>query len=137
MGIVGLYVRIGVLEPPKDERMKTRELLAAPEADLAPKLKVMKLKELERHIGKVLKIYGVNSADSTAYDALMAAVIKTVPQLKQGQGENFVIVQDVVKEYLLLAANDSAEDQNFIERLTAMVMVVISKKFQKILQEQS
>ena len=116
--------------------MKTRELLAAPEAELAPKLKVMKLKELERHVTKILGSYGIDKGGNQAYDSLIAAVIKAVPGLKSGDKASFDTVQGIVKDYLLLAANDSAEDKALLERLSAIVMVIISKKFQKIMSEQ-
>ena len=61
--------------------MKTREILTADEASLAPKLRELKLKELERHAEKI-----VEQAKLGDYPTLIGCVIKMTPGL-HGQKE--------------------------------------------------
>lgn len=106
--------------------MKTRELLVTPETQLTPKLKLMKLKELERHAQKILAGLGQSN-----YDLVMNHIIKLIPTL---DGENqFALVQQAIAELLPTASNESAQDKDAITRLTVIVMMVVSKKFNDIL----
>ena len=70
--------------------MKTHELISAPESELAPKLKVMKIKELERHAKKILVGLGGGS-----YEAIISSVINIVPSLEGGDEDRFVAVQSI------------------------------------------
>lgn len=111
--------------------MKTHELMNAPEAELAPRLKEMKKKELERHAQKILTNLG-----QPDYDAVMSVVIRAVPKLNDDKADRFTAVQNIVRGLLPTASNDGDVDETIIARLTVIIMVIITKKFNKILAEQ-
>lgn len=115
--------------------MKTREILTADEKTVSTALKGMKIKTLERHAQKILGQLGQDN-----YDAVMAAVIKIVPQLtRETGGDRFTIVQNVITEQLPVVSSDSPKSDNakqeVLVRLTVVVMVIIAKKFTKIMKE--
>lgn len=119
--------------------MKTKDLLTASEAELSPKLKAMKLKELEKHAKNI-----VSSISGNDYDQLLGELIKIIPTLNHNNTQtpleekntpnNLVIVRNYLKESTNLATNDSAEDENKLTRLTVILMLVISRKFNAILK---
>lgn len=111
--------------------MKTLELMKASEAELAPKLKQMKLKELERHASKILGNLG-----QPDYDEVMRVVIGAVPKLEGEYSEKLEGLKRIVKGLVPTASNDSVVDDTLIERLAVIIMMIITKKFQKILSEQ-
>ena len=102
--------------------MKTQELLKTPESELAPALKTMKIKELEKHARKILTQYGCES-----YDKLMVELIKLFQSLPS-DGNRFDTVKQTVVKYL----NDSEDSKNGLERLTALITVLITKRFQEV-----
>lgn len=107
--------------------MKTRDLLSDTETDLVPKLKAMKIKELERHAQKILKKYGQPN-----YKGLLAAVIKVIPALDSSNGDEFTQIQAIVKTYLPSACNDDSDEQAILPRITVILMVIVTKKFKDI-----
>ena len=110
--------------------MKTHEILAASEAELSLALKEMKIKEIERHAGKLLARLG-----QPDFDMVMSAFIKALPKINAQDMDRFEAVQNVLKALVPTASNDSLEDGEAIARLSVMLMVLVSKKYQKILQE--
>lgn len=114
--------------------MKTREILTADEKAVSAALKEMKIKTLERHAQKILAQLGHND-----YDAVMAAVIKIVPRLSREAGDRFDIVKKLIAEQLPAVSSDGAKSeqakQDVLVRLTVVVMVIIAKKFTKIMKE--
>lgn len=110
--------------------MKTRDVLAYSEQDLSPLLKVMKLKELERHAEKILKKQG-----QLSYKSVLAAVIKAVPSLNDGKSEGFIKIQAVVQGFLPVVSNDDPTEKTVVPRLAVILMVIITKKLEKIQKE--
>lgn len=114
--------------------MKTRDILTADEASVSAALKTMKIKTLERHAQKILTQLGQDD-----YDAVMAAVIKIVPNLTRETTGRFDTVKQKIAEQLPVASCDNPKSaqaqQDILVRLTVVVMVVIAKKFTKIMKE--
>lgn len=108
--------------------MKTREILLADEKHVTAQIKTMKIKELERHTKKVLALLG-----QTDYDKVMAAAIKAIPQLDSA-GNRFHILQELIKAQL--PSELTSQQQPVLERVTVLIMVLVAKKFTKILKEQ-
>lgn len=106
--------------------MKTHELLAASEEELSPQLKTMKLKELERHANKIL-----NNLGCPDYDDVLRVVIKAIRALESDNDDRFSSLQDTIKNQLPLASNDDNE-ANTISRLTILMTMIVTKKFEKI-----
>ena len=117
-------------KPTVDIRMKTHEVLSSSEAQLTAQLRDMKIKELERHSKKILVTLG-----QPDFDAVMSAVIKALPEMDQEQADRFSAVQELIKATLPAASNDSPLDDKLIERLAIIIVVLITKKFQKIHRE--
>ena len=110
--------------------MKTREILLADEKHVTAQLKTMKIKTLERHTKKVLIQLGQSD-----YDKVMAAAIKAIPHMDT-ESDRFQILKDLIKAQLpneLLTPDELA----VLDRVTVLVMVLVAKKFTKILKEQS
>lgn len=119
--------------------MKTKDLLVFTEAELSSELKHMKLKELEKHAKNITSSLGGNN-----YDKLIAELIKIIPTLSQDTGKssndihtqnNLTTVKEYLKKSVNLATNDSNEDENKLTRLTVILMLIISKKFNSILKK--
>ena len=110
--------------------MKTLELLNGSESEIAPKLKALKIKELEAHSKKLSSKLGADN-----YDVVLAAVIKVVPQLKSGQ-DGLSIIKSIVAEQILLQSKMQSVDAHVLERLAIVMMVLVTKKFLKIHKEQ-
>ncbi len=110
--------------------MKTRDILLADEKRVVVQLKGMKIKELERHIKKILLQLGQSN-----YERVLAVVIKAVPELN-ANARRFVVLRNLVEEQLP-KLDRSAGDMAVIDRLTTLLMLLVSKKFEKILKDQS
>lgn len=110
--------------------MKTLEIMQMAEADLAPKLKTMKLKELERHAQKILHNLG-----QPDFDEVMLVLIRALPKLDSSKIDKLSAVKNLVRGLVPTASNDSVVDDELIERLSVLLTVLISKKFQKILSD--
>lgn len=110
--------------------MKTHEVLSCSEAQLTSQLRDMKIKELERHSRKILVTLG-----QPDFDAVMSAVIKALPKMDQEQVGRFNAIQELIKATLPAASNESPLDDKLIERLAIILVVLITKKFQKIHRE--
>ncbi len=107
--------------------MKTLEILTAEEAQLAPKFKALKLKELERHAQKILL-----KKAKVEYSKVLEQVIKAMPKLEGNTAEKYQVVQSIVYGYFSEFAGTQEEAKNIVERLTVMLMVIIAKKFERI-----
>ncbi|WP_045857483.1 hypothetical protein [Teredinibacter purpureus] len=112
--------------------MKTQEFLRTGEAELVPRLKEMKIKELERHAQKILNSYG-----STDYSTVMKQLIQTIPTLDPADNNRFQIIQDIVSSRVStvkcsVEPNPDAFRTDIIQRLTVLLTVIITRKFQKI-----
>lgn len=110
--------------------MKTLELMQTPESVLAPKLKVMKLKELERHATKMLVNLG-----QPDYDEVMRVLIRAVPKLDESKIDRLSAVKNIVRGLVPTASNQSNVDDALIERLTVILVVIITRKLQKIMAQ--
>lgn len=107
--------------------MKTLEVLSCPEPTLAAELKIMKIKELERHCRKVLIKLGQGD-----YGAVMSAVIKAIPMLEANKVGRFKAIQDLIKTLVPDGSKNDGAHAALIERLSIIMTVLIAKKFQKI-----
>lgn len=99
-----------------------------PESVLAPKLKLMKLKELERHASKILANLG-----QPDYGEVMRVLIRAIPKLNDKKIDRLSAVKNIVRGLVPTASNDSQVDDHLIERLAVILVVVITKKFEKIM----
>lgn len=106
--------------------MKTREVLTTEEAVLVPKLKQMKIKDLERHAQKILRSQGQSD-----YQQVIAAVIRAVPTLEVGSTQAYQGIQSIIKTFLPHSDSETST-QAIVERLAAIILVLLAKKFQKI-----
>ena len=109
--------------------MKTREILLADEKHVTAQLKTMKIKELERHTKKVLIQLG-----QTDYDKVMAAAIKAIPHMDV-KSDRFQILKDLIAAQLPCESL-TPDELPILDRVTVLVMVLVAKKFSKILKEQ-
>lgn len=109
--------------------MKTFELMQTPESVLAPKLKVMKLKELEKHATKILANLGAS------YEDVLRVLIKAVPKLDEGKTDRLQAVKNIVRDLVPTASNESDVDDKLIERVTVILIVIITRKLQKIMSQ--
>lgn len=107
--------------------MKTRDVLAAPEAELSGKLKVMKAKEIDRHVEKILNKFGV--AD---HKAVVGSVIKVLPNFEANDPERYLRVQEVVVQKVPEAYQDALRVGDTLARVAIMIVVFITKQFEKI-----
>ncbi len=106
--------------------MKTHDVLSLSEGDLTQKLKLMKIKELERHAQKILKKCG-----QPAYAKVLAAVIKAVPGLNNSATNKFADVQAIIRSHISLSRLEAC-DEGLIQRLTVIIMMIITIKFKAI-----
>ncbi|WP_075187830.1 hypothetical protein [Teredinibacter haidensis] len=101
--------------------MKTHELLNTPEAGLVTQLKTMKLKELERHAQKLISNQGGD------FNEVMRNVIKAIPALDPTDNDRYQAIQQRIQSHI---SPGTAPD--LIQRITVLVTVIITRKFQKI-----
>ncbi|WP_096084927.1 hypothetical protein [Agaribacterium haliotis] len=111
--------------------MKTHELLNSNQTEFNTALTAMKIKELERHTAKLFERLG-----QPDFDAVMSVFIKALPKINAQSADRFEAVQSLLKGLVPTASNDSLEEKDVIQRLSVMLMVLVSKKYQKILKEQ-
>ena len=111
--------------------MKTLEILTSDEALLAPKLKSLKLKELERHADKILL-----KKASASYKDVLGTIIKAMPKLEGDTQQKYQVVQAIVFGYFKNFNGSQEEAAKIVERLTVMLMVIIAKKFERIHKRQ-
>lgn len=104
--------------------MKTHELIDLPEAQLVLQLRQMKVKELERHAGKILLKLGAE------YPPVLAAITRAIPELNKVEGDIFTRFQDVVRQKV--AYTDSTEAAELIKRVSVILMLIVQRQFQKI-----
>ncbi len=106
--------------------MKTQQLITLEENKLAPLIKDMKVKELEKHAQKLLGMLGAKE-----FDAMMLAVIKQVQVQASDNQQRFEQMRDLVKAHL--PSGDYHED--ILNRLTVILTVLVTKKFHAIHNE--
>ena len=109
--------------------MKTQHVLSATEADLVPELRKMKIKELERHAQKILSQLGEKD-----FDGVMKNMIQLMQSLEEEGGDRFEKVQQTLRDLLNLD-KDASLPSDVIQRLAVVVVVLITKKFQKVRKE--
>lgn len=106
--------------------MKTHEILTLTESELAPKLKQLKVKELERHAQKILKQLG-----QTNYDQTMSTIIKAIPNLDKNNN-SYQELQLLITGLLSSQNTLSTNKTEIISRVTVIIMLLIAKKFDAI-----
>ncbi|WP_370979802.1 hypothetical protein [Agaribacterium sp. ZY112] len=111
--------------------MKTHELVKASEAELTQALQVMKIKEIERHAAKLFERLG-----QPDFASVLSVFIKAIPKINQQDGDRFAQTKGLIRGLLPSASNESAEDDDLVSRLAVMLMVLVSKKYEKVLREQ-
>ena len=109
--------------------MKTHEILTLDEAQLVPRLRDLKLKELERHAEKIIV-----QQQFSSYQEVMARLIKLTPSL-HGQDRPIEQVQNLLKE-LDAQGEECGMTEAVQQRLAVILMLIVSKKFLKILKSQ-
>lgn len=110
--------------------MKTRELLAAPEAALSVKLKTMKVKELDRHAEKILAKYGV-----VDHQAVISSVIKVIPDFDANDPDRYRRVQEIVAQKVPEQFRSALNAGDTLARIAIIIVVLIMKQFEKIHRE--
>ena len=111
--------------------MKTLELLSLDEASLTAALKIMKLKELERHAEKIVQKTGSNN-----YSELLGLLIKRIPLLDKNKNrfqevQKFLLDQKPFKDY------QKEDKPRLVERLSILMMLIIKYKFNEIHEKKS
>lgn len=107
--------------------MKTREVLSAPEPQLSGKLKLMKIKELERHAEKILAKFGV-----VDYQAVVSSVIKVLPNFDPQDPARYQRVQEVVAQKVPETHQAELKRDDALARISIIIVVLITKQFEKI-----
>lgn len=107
--------------------MKTREVLTAPEAELSAKLKMMKVKELDRHAEKILAKYGV-----TDHQAVVSSVIKVLPNFDTQDPDRYQSVQEIVAKKIPEAHQQAISSGDTLARVAIIIVVLITKQFERI-----
>jgi hypothetical protein len=105
--------------------MKTGELLRTAEAELSAKLTQMKIKELDRHLEKILLKLGVLD-----HKAVVAAVIKALPDI--GSEDRFLRVQRTVEQCIQQVSPEGFVDRDLLAKIAIIVVVSIRRQFEKI-----
>lgn len=121
---------ISLLNPSDCQFMKTRDVLAAPEAELSAKLKLMKPKELDRHAEKILAKFGV--AD---HKAVIGSVIKVLPDFDEQSPDRYRRVQEVVAQKVPQQHQHTLVVGDTLARIAIIIVVLITKQFEKIHRE--
>lgn len=112
--------------------MKTRDVLAAPEAELAAKLKLMKPKELDRHAEKILAKFGV-----VDHQSVISSVIKVLPDFDERSPDRYQKVQVVVAQKVPQSYQQALADGDTLARIAIIIVVLITKQFEKIHRQNS
>lgn len=115
--------------------MKTKDIISLPEAKVAPALKAMKIKDLERHARKILAKLGQED-----FDHLLRDLIKALPGYAQGDAQQ---TQAAVLQHVEASLPEGWQAQpinetpaaDVAQRLSVTMMLLISKKFEKIHKE--
>lgn len=112
--------------------MKTKDVLTAPEPQVVPALKAMKIKELERLAKKVLLKLGKQN-----YEDVIRKLIKAIPGISQTSSEPpFQTIKALIRDELTQDALQRKDDdlplEQILDRLSVIFMLLISKKFAKI-----
>lgn len=105
------------------QRLSTHEVMGLKESELVGKLKAMETAELESHAEQIMREMG-----STAYAANMAKVMQAL-KTSPDSDKRFQNVQRTLEELL----PNKAYFSDIYARLAAIVMIIISRKFQALL----
>jgi hypothetical protein len=103
--------------------LTSHEVMGLKEADLVSKLKLMTTSELEQHAETIMKEMG-----SSAYSANMSAIMKALKEAPATE-KQFQTVQNTLETLL----PNKAYFSDIYARLAAIVMMIISRKFQALL----
>lgn len=104
--------------------MKTHDILHTPENELAPKLKNLKEKELDRHGRKLMEKLGPSD-----FDSILGKLIKSLPHFQQNQFEQ---VKMWLQEQIPVRDCPHEEEEGIMNRLTIIMVLLITQKFEKI-----
>jgi len=107
-----------------ENTLSSHEIIKIKESELVSKLKVMSIDELELHAQNIMKDMG-----SSDYSQIMASVMKS---LKEDQSEGYSRFETVQKK-LQDSLPNKAYMSDIYARLAAIVMTIISRKFQDLL----
>lgn len=107
-----------------DNSLSPHEIIRIKESELVAKLKVMSIDELEQHAQDIMKDMGADN-----YSQIMAGVMKC---LKEDQSEGYTRFETVQKK-LQDSLPNKAYMSDIYARLAAIVMTIISRKFQDLL----
>jgi hypothetical protein len=110
--------------------MKTREVLIVSEAELSSALKIMKVKELDRHVEKILSRLGVDD-----YKAVISSTIKALPGIEPSRAGGYQQVQNIVLQAIPAQYRDKLVPGDILARIAIMIVVLITKQFEKIHRE--
>lgn len=110
--------------------MKTRDVLTAPEAELSAQLKAMKIKELDRHAEKILSKFGVND-----HQSVISSVITVLPNFDAKDDNRYLRVQEVVAQQIEKVYQESLRRGDVLARIAIIIVVLITKQFEKIHKE--
>ena len=104
--------------------ISAHEIIKIKESELVSKLKAMSIDELEEHAQTIMKDMG-----SDKYSQIKASVMKW---LKEDQSEGYSRFETVQKK-LQDSLPNKAYMSDIYARLAAIVMTIISRKFQDLL----
>ncbi len=106
------------------DSLNDHDIIRIKEAELVTRLKTMSIDELEQHAQKIMEDMG-----SSNYSSIMADVMKC---LKEDQSEGYSRFEMVQKK-LQDSLPNKAYMSDIYARLAAIVMTIISRKFQDLL----
>lgn len=104
-------------------RLSTHEVMGLKESELVSKLKAMEIAELEHHAEQIMLEMG-----STAYAANMSKVMQVLKDTPEAE-KRFQTVQSTLESLL----PNKAYFSDIYARLAAIVMMIISRKFQALI----
>lgn len=104
--------------------LKTHQVISLKEAELVTHLKTMSLEELEFHAHEIIKDMGAEQ-----YSNVMSKVMKSLEgETKEGYSK-FELVQKTLEDEL----PNKAYLSDIYARLAAIVMTILSRRFQELL----
>lgn len=105
------------------QQLSTHEVMGLKESELVSRLKTMDLSELERHAEQIMREMGSN-----AYAANMSKVMQALKDTPESD-KRFQNIQRTLEEIL----PNKSYFSDIYARLAAIVMMIISRKFQALL----
>lgn len=90
----------------------------------------MKIKELDRHVEKMMAKLGV-----TDYKAVMSSVIKVLPDFDVQAADRYRRVQEVIAQKVPESHQQALHTGDALERVAIVLVMLIMKQFEKIHRE--